>query len=161
MLAQKARQTDFVYDFSTPVLERNMLLLLKKIFLFVLILTAVVFLLLPSGETNSPTTHDEIARKEKEAIENAKKSEQKQNALALLLYETIRSGLRDPESMRISSLLVDPTASIACMEYRARNGFGGVNSELAVYSNGKINNDAKSWNKHCTVGLIDKSGALR
>lgn len=139
-----------------------MVLLLKKIFLFVLILTAVVSLLLPSGETKSSTTNnDEIARKEKEAIENAKKSEQKQNALALLLYETIRSGLRDPESMRISSLLVDPTASIACMEYRARNGFGGVNSELAVYSNGKINNDAKSWNKHCTVGLIDKSGALR
>ena len=41
--------------------------------------------------------------------------------------------LRDPESLKIESMLITDKDGMACIEYQARNGFGGVHRERAVY----------------------------
>ena len=38
---------------------------------------------------------------------------------------------------------------LICVEYRAKNGFGGMNSEIAVFFENKISRDTTMWNKKC------------
>lgn len=67
----------------------------------------------------------------------------------------VKSAMRDPDSLTWETIRANDDASVICMEYRARNGFGGMNREFAVLVNGKASQKPEAWNKHCTQPLTD------
>lgn len=75
--------------------------------------------------------------------------------IATVVVQALKSAARDPDSLKIDSLRVSDDAKIACSEYRARNGFGGMNREIIVFVNGKAKSDAATWNKRCTGPMFD------
>lgn len=69
--------------------------------------------------------------------------------------------MRDPESFKLESALVINGTGAVCYDYRARNGFGGLNVGHAVLSPDgktfKTNEEdgfTKLWNKEC----VNKTG---
>lgn len=79
-------------------------------------------------------------------------------ALGLIM---LKKNLRDPESFKLESAFVIKDTLAVCYEFRARNGFGGINLSHAVLSrdmqNFKIENldgFIPLWNKECA----DKKG---
>jgi hypothetical protein len=74
---------------------------------------------------------------------------------AAVAAKSIRSGARNPDSFVLESALVMPSGA-ACLEYRAQNGFGGMNREQAVIPAGKddlrvtgSSGFLSSWSAHC------------
>lgn len=67
----------------------------------------------------------------------------------------IKSNLRDPDSLTWKSIRATEDGGTICIEYFARNGFGGMNNEIAISVNGKKSQSVKDWNKHCLRGLED------
>lgn len=99
-----------------------------------------------------PLTSEELATKKKkdEAVQRAA-------AGAVMLKKT----MRDPDSFKLESALVINGSGAVCYEYRAKNGFGGINPGQAVLSadGKKFKSDEMDgfvalWNKECT----DKPG---
>jgi hypothetical protein len=63
--------------------------------------------------------------------------------------------MRNPDSFKVSSVLVIGTET-ACYEYRAQNGFGGMNVGSAVlalrknaFKTNEMNGFVQLWNKEC------------
>jgi hypothetical protein len=71
------------------------------------------------------------------------------------MADGVKRMLRDPESVVWESIRSNDDASVICIEYRARNGFGGMAKEFAVYSKNNVSQEAKAWNKYCTKPLND------
>jgi hypothetical protein len=46
----------------------------------------------------------------------------------------LKRAMRDPDSFRLSSVLIIEKTNAVCYEYRSRNGFGGMNVGQAVLS---------------------------
>jgi hypothetical protein len=67
----------------------------------------------------------------------------------------LKAALRDPESVQWESIRANDDASLVCLQYRARNGFGGMNREVAIVQGNKVSQRAADWNKHCTQPLTD------
>jgi len=65
--------------------------------------------------------------------ERAKKHEKNKLTTAAAGAQQLLMHLRDPESLKIESMLITDKDGMACIEYQARNGFGGVHRERAVY----------------------------
>ena len=57
--------------------------------------------------------------------------------------------MRDPDSFFIESMLINELGTIACVEYRSKNGFGGMNRDSAVVIKNVSYNAASEWNKNC------------
>lgn len=93
----------------------------------------------PKNQTATVTDPKEEARFQKTA------------ALARL----IKKNLREPESMTLESARANDDASVVCLEYRARNGFGGMSKEFVVFAQNKAHQTPEAWNKHCTQPLFD------
>lgn len=70
-------------------------------------------------------------------------------AKTIRILKAVKSNMRDPDSLTWVSIMTNTDASVICLEYRARNGFGGMNLEHGTYANGKYNVTAKAWNKNC------------
>lgn len=97
---------------------------------------------------------------QKEIAENKKKDDeaiQKATIGAIAL----KKAMRDPESFKLESALVINDTGAVCYDYRARNGFGGVNVGHAVLASDgkrfKTNEEdgfTKLWNKEC----VNKTG---
>jgi len=68
---------------------------------------------------------------------------------AIFVVTALKHGLRDPDSVKWQSIYVNNDASVVCVEYRAKNGFGGLNFEQTVYAKGKFSTASKPWNYHC------------
>lgn len=78
-------------------------------------------------------------------------------AVGALIF--IKKNLREPESVVWEGVWVNDAATVICVEYRARNGFGGMNRELAVITDSKLEKTARAWNAKCTKGMHDKTSA--
>lgn len=62
----------------------------------------------------------------------------------------IRKSMRDPDSTVFETVGVSADATVACVQYRSRNGFGGMNREAAIYIAGSIKRASKALiDKHC------------
>src|SRR5690606_15924854 len=92
------------------------------------------------------------AKRKKEAAEMKERLEV---AVASQGAKALKSAMRNPDSFKLEKALVMDDGSV-CYEYRAQNGFGGMNVGSAVLSaDGKVfklNSDdgfAKVWNKLC------------
>lgn len=84
----------------------------------------------------------------------------KQARLAAL---AIKQAVRDPDSLKFDSINTNEDGSVVCIEYRAKNGFGGVNREYLVYDNGAPREGSKAWNKLCAGKRMyshDSAGSL-
>lgn len=61
----------------------------------------------------------------------------------------IKRALRDPNSVQWISVLTSTSGKTACIQYRARNGYGGMSVEQITFLNGNPSESSKTWNKHC------------
>ena len=72
-----------------------------------------------------------------------------------IVVGSVKANLRNPESVKWESISANDDASVVCVQYRAQNGFGGMNREIVVYAKGKVSQSAAVWNRHCTKPLND------
>lgn len=86
-----------------------------------------------SSSTPAPATtpKSEKTAAEKEAEDAEKQKKDGQIAMAQVGAKTLKSSMRDPDSFKLETALVMENGSV-CYEYRARNGFGGMNRGQAV-----------------------------
>jgi hypothetical protein len=73
--------------------------------------------------------------------------------IAATMQLELRDAMRNPDSFKIEQILAMPNGA-TCYQYRAENGFGGVNRERAVFSGLKFKvsgSDGFSalWNRNC------------
>lgn len=120
-------------------------------------LVAAIFLVAMAGGGGSkgvsePETPEQKAKKD---------AEYKQYVVAVATSKTIRESMRDPESLKFESLRVNDEGSVVCAEYRARNGFGGMNQEILVLTAKGPSQSANAWNKHCIKPMKDMMWAVR
>ena len=61
----------------------------------------------------------------------------------------LKARMRNPDSFQLISAVVMPKGQY-CYEYRAQNGFGGMNVEDAVlYAPMVLSTSTDAWNKYC------------
>lgn len=104
--------------------------------------------------TASPATS---AKAETPEQKLAREARDKQIVVAMTAAKTIKNNLRDPDSLKWEDARANADGSVLCLEYRAKNGFGGMNRTKAAYLNGKYTETTNAWNKNCTKPLIDVS----
>lgn len=113
------------------------------------------------SETEKQKIAQDVAKQEEEKLkqELAKIKEsdlkEKRFRVAIALLKSVKNSLRDPESFAVEYVGVNEDTTVACVEYRAKNGFGGMNKEFAVYAKDKISQSPESWNKYCRTNLYD------
>lgn len=100
---------------------------------------------------------------QKAAEEKAKLRIGQRDALTVAALKSIHDHLRNPESVQWGDVLVNDDGSVICIDYRAQNGFGGMNHESIAFLGGKAKTDAQSWNKNCAGKTLNdvKDFALR
>jgi predicted nucleic acid-binding Zn-ribbon protein len=76
-------------------------------------------------------------------------------ALARVAVKTVKQNLRNPDSVKWESVRINQVGDVACLEYRAQNGFGGMSKEFVVFVSGTASQSEEVWNKRCTKGLFD------
>lgn len=99
------------------------------------------------GSTPKP-----VATPEKNA---QKEAEDKRYALATITSKTIRDAMRDPDSLKFDRLLVNENGTVVCAEYRARNGFGGMNREVMILTQSGPSQEPTDWVNHCMKPMHD------
>ena len=82
-----------------------------------------------------------------------------QLAFSTTVAKTLKASMLDPESFVIETFSINESNTLACIEYRSKNGFGGFSRDHASVSNGKSSTSAANWNKLCAGkrGLRDFS----
>lgn len=81
--------------------------------------------------------------------EKAKREEADRRGAVVGWALGIRSAMREPDSLQWRKVLSNGDGSVLCMEYSARNGFGGMNVEHVLIRKGKASQESAQWNKHC------------
>jgi hypothetical protein len=84
-----------------------------------------------------------------EAAKAASAKDAKETTLVFSAVKALQDSLRDPESLKVEFAGVTEKDTV-CIEYRARNGFGGYTQGVVVGIAGKkLSNSNASWNAHC------------
>jgi hypothetical protein len=65
------------------------------------------------------------------------------------IVSSLKSVLKDPDSLRIYNFIIRKDFSKSCMDYGARNGFGGMDRQQIVFIGHTPSDDARVWNKTC------------
>jgi hypothetical protein len=100
----------------------------------------------PSAEAATPPTKAQVA-------------EDARFDMAFQAAKAVKSSLRDPDSVKWEFVGVNDAGTVACMKYRAKNGFGGMNAGFAVVANNKATNKQSDWNRYCAAPLHDETVA--
>lgn len=112
--------------------------------------TVLISIFSSSGNSPAPAAPAKTSKQ----IADEKQSELRFNKI-VAIAQTIKNAMRDPDSLVWESIRSNDDVSVICIEYRARNGFGGMTKEFAIYANSKMSQEAKAWNKHCTQPMHD------
>lgn len=120
------------------------LMILMAIVLIGAVISAVTKPDVPHAPPAPPKTAKQIAQELA-----AEKAAAKRVTLAKLLAMTVKENAREPESVKFESMLVAKNGDVACAEYRARNGFGGMNKEFVVVVGDEVKRDTRTWSKRC------------
>lgn len=92
----------------------------------------------------------------------AKALQQTRYDRTVLVMASIKRAMREPDSISWITAHANDDASVVCLSYRARNGFGGMNVEYAVGTPHGISTSDDSWDKNCAGrGLHDTISAKR
>ncbi|MBR8221117.1 MULTISPECIES: hypothetical protein [Burkholderia cepacia complex] len=131
--------------------------------LVVCILTTLSGLIRGWGSRSSPAAAAPSQEEVRQQEEKRQRDEQSKK-MQVITYGVIRdiyTNLRDPDSFKLHSVFIpdNDKVLVSCVEYFARNGFGGMNREYAVgtstHGDFKFSpNNARIWNKMCA----DKRG---
>lgn len=91
--------------------------------------------------------------------EKAKKDEEDKQAVmrgrVVTLARAVKERMRDPDSLVWEEMRANEDGSVVCLEYRAKNGFGGMNREFVIYAKETLSAKSKDYNRHCTQPLKD------
>lgn len=68
---------------------------------------------------------------------------------------SLKRQLRDPESLEILNIFSNDKATVLCLKYRARNGFGGYNVEYQIITENGTSQETEDWNRYCTSEMYD------
>jgi hypothetical protein len=102
-----------------------------------------------------------IGNIQKDALESAKTPAQKEAEAkskiaedadlfrAQSLIVLLRKQVNDPDSLMIEQAYTKSSPAVACISYRARNGFGGMVKSQIMTIKGRVYSDAGQWNKYC------------
>lgn len=100
-----------------------------------------------------------------QAAQTAKSKEDQLKELrfqkTLLVAKSIKQAMRNPDSFSLDDAFANDDGSVICINYRGQNGFGGINKESATYANGKLTQDAGTWNKNCAHKSLFDIGYVR
>lgn len=99
----------------------------------------------------NPTGKEKINDEKNIQNEQENKKRKELEYKALLGASSIKKAMRDPDSLSFESVFITDNKDV-CYDYRARNGFGGMNKEYAVLTNKNnfYSNNADIYNKKCT-----------
>ena len=112
-------------------------------------LLIVIVMALVDRPSPSATTGQSPAEKKAEDEHNSR------IAVAATMARELKRSMRDPDSFKLTSVLLMDKTKAVCYEYRSRNGFGGMNAGRAVFSSaGKFKTNEMDgfsglWNKNC------------
>lgn len=115
-----------------------------------------------AGAAPAPTqTAEQAAYRAKESAfaDQQAKAAKARAQFAASSIEAVMSSLRDPESAKFTYLGVNEEGNVSCLQYRAKNGFGGMNNAFAVIANNKATNKQADWKKYCSGALHDMLAA--
>lgn len=124
----------------------------------VLLVAGVTFGIFGSFDERQEKERHEAALtpEQREQQEKAANDAAKRTMAAKFFFALLKQSARDPDSVKLESLLVNDIGTVACSQYRARNGFGGMNKGVAVMAKGQFFIDQPAaWNKHCTKPMFD------
>ncbi|MBZ5489744.1 MAG: hypothetical protein LAO76_02290 [Acidobacteriia bacterium] len=102
---------------------------------------------------NGPTRPVSSTEQEKKA------KDERQFQLAVSGAKQLKNAMRNPDSFKVSNALFMDNG-VVCYEYRAQNGFGGINVGRAVLTakgmlkTNEMDGGTKLWNRECA----NKSG---
>lgn len=147
---------------ATTINRNKETILLITVITAVLVMAAIIYVYyknlpppapFPPAEASASQDKD----KGKNDADHARLDMHEKNMLRVALIETIlRKSMRNPDSFKMDSAIVPPSGAV-CMEYRAQNGFGGMNQESAVVTpafkllvQGTDDGFHTAWRKYCT-----------
>jgi hypothetical protein len=119
---------------------------LKRLIAVVVILMAAAFIVAMYSSQTAPVAVQTPEQQEQEKISGEDQER------ALIGAQILRKSMRNPDSFKLESVLVT-MKGVVCYEYRAQNGFGGMNVEFAVLSPPYVgfNQNASAWNSRCAA----------
>jgi hypothetical protein len=95
---------------------------------------------------------------QEEADRKVLKEQQWKNTMVAMLM--IKKSLRDPDSLQWIQIRANDSGSVVCAEYRARNGFGGMNvGHTPVIASIPVDSP-EMWNKNCVKRLAIVEAAV-
>lgn len=95
---------------------------------------------------------------EKKAKEQEESEKRARNLMSKLALDSLKNSLNDPSSLEIEKITANKKGTVVCIDYRAKNAFGGLIRSYVTFVNGKPSKDAGVWNTNCAVkGLYDTS----
>ncbi|QCP50170.1 hypothetical protein FAZ95_13865 [Trinickia violacea] len=98
---------------------------------------------------------------EEKTAQDAKETEDLQNKGVLLTMRAVKQTLRDPDSVQWIEAGVSPDMKVVCVTFRARNGFGGMDTGFGVFAGGRFSQTEKVWNTNChRDDLVNKSNVV-
>ena len=113
------------------------------------IVVAVALLALVVKASLRTSTPDSRTLEQIAAAAVADKAHSDRMSASAIALRTIKMSLRDPDSVKWASVSASKDATIVCVEYRAKNGFGGMNLEYATAVGVVVSTKPEAWNKHC------------
>jgi DNA-directed RNA polymerase subunit RPC12/RpoP len=66
--------------------------------------------------------------------------------------------MRDPDSFRTNLVLTDDTADTICIQYQAKNGFGGLDQAQYIYAKGQ---SLSNWDRWCSPHMHNLTSFTR
>jgi hypothetical protein len=94
-----------------------------------------------------PPTPEQI--KAEQAASAAKAQKEMTLLVVVAAMTAVKRTLRDPDSVQWESVLANDDATLICIEYRARNGFGGMDSGHIVIDKTSSSRTVSAWNRQC------------
>jgi DNA-directed RNA polymerase subunit RPC12/RpoP len=108
-------------------------------------------------ERRAARTPEQVAADKKEAAQEVARSSAVQIAV-----DQLRKSVRDPDSLVIESARASADPVLVCIEYRAKNGFGGMSKEFVVFTEKKTYpNNGDAWNKQCRKAMRDYTSIFK
>ncbi|MDB5582921.1 MAG: zinc ribbon protein [Bradyrhizobium sp.] len=127
---------------------------------FVLFVVAAILVgISGGGHTSSNDTSPADNASDAASVEKA--AHDARSNIAVSAGQAIKAAVRNPDSLVIEQGLVSDDAKLVCVEYRAQNGFGGMNRGFLAFQNGKPHENSRFWNKHCRANLNDVTWAVK
>lgn len=73
----------------------------------------------------------------------------------------IKKTLRDPDSVRWEQIFTSENGELVCIEYRAKNGFGGYEAGVMVLDGKDVFTTSKEWDSRCTGRALFDTGKVK